>query len=191
MRAIATIFAVLAAGFSASPIVAQQAAEPKVNMVIVYGNDKCPESDGETIVVCPRLDEGERYRIPPSLRSSQAPANEAWTQRVRSLEYVGQSGTMSCSPVGVGGWTGCAGRLIDQAYAEKATGPGVRAGELIAAEREKRLAGIDAEAAETQALVEQQEEQLIARRKLEEQASGLPVQSEPAVPAPAPAAKPD
>ena len=186
MRAIATALAAVAIGFAASPALAQQAAEPKVNLVIVYGDDKCPESTDDTIVVCPRLDEGERYRIPPSLRTSESPANEAWTQRVRSLEYVGATGTMSCSPVGVGGWTGCTGRLIDQAYAEKANAPGVRAGELIAAEREKRLAGIDAEAASTQAEVEQQEEQLIARRKLEEQASGNPVTTDPAAPPPAP-----
>lgn len=195
MRAIATALTALAIGAAAIPAFAQQASEPKVNMVIVYGNDRCPESTDDTIVVCPRLDEGERYRIPPELRATESPANESWTQRVRSMEYVGQTGTASCSPVGVGGWTGCTGRLIKQARDEKANSPGVRAAELIAAEREKRLAGIDADAASTQAEVEQQEEQLIARRKLEEQASGNPVTSDPAAPPPAstptPVAKPD
>ena len=124
---------------------------------------------------------------PETLRENVSPQNESWTNRVQAYETVTATGTMSCSPVGVGGWTGCSGKLIDQAYAEKRNDPGIRAGELIAAEREKRLVKIDAEAAETQADVEQQEEQMLARRKLEQQASGLPVTSEtPSAPPPVP-----
>lgn len=174
------------APLGAAPAMAQ-AAEPKVNMVIVYGEDKCPESNGDDIVVCARKDEGERYRIPEPLREGASPQNEAWNNRVRAYETVTATGTNSCSPVGVGGWTGCSGKLIDQAYAEKQTDPGIRAGELIAAEREKRLATIDADAAETQAEVEQQEEQILARRRLEQQASGDPVTSDTPPP---PATKP-
>ena len=163
----------LAPLLAAIPAQAQAAAEePKVNLVIVYGEDKCPESSEDTIIVCARKNEGERYRIPEPLRESASPQNESWTNRVQAYETVNASGTMSCSPVGAGGWTGCSGKLIDNAYAEKRSDPGIRAGELIAAERAKRLATIDAEAAETQADVEQQEEQILARRKLEEQASG-------------------
>lgn len=165
------------APFTASPAFAQVADEEKVNLVIVYGEDQCPESTADMITVCARKSEGERYRIPETLRESISPQNEAWTNRVKAYETVTATGTMSCSPVGVGGWTGCSGRLIDQAYAEKRADPGIRAGELIAAEREKRLAKIDTEAAETQADVEQQEEQILARRKLEQQASGNPVTS--------------
>lgn len=180
MRTFPIALVALAFGLAPNPALAQQqAAEPKVNMVIVYGEDKCPESTDDTIVVCPRLDESERYRIPPILRTSEAPSNVAWTERVRSMEVVGRTGTMSCSPVGAGGWTGCTGKLIKDAYAERATDPSVHAGELIAAERQKRLSTIDAEAAETQAAVEQQEEQIEARRKLEQQASGQAPQPEP------------
>lgn len=157
----------------AAPARAQSAGEePKVNLVIVYGDDKCPESSADMITVCARKNEGERYRIPEPLRASTSPQNESWTNRVKAYETVNAHGTMSCSPAGAGGWTGCSGKLIDRAYAEKRSDPGIRAGELIAAERERRLAGIDAEAAETQAEVEQQEDQILARRKLEQQASG-------------------
>lgn len=180
MRPLALALALSAlAPFTASPALAQVADEEKVNLVIVYGDDKCPESSADMITVCARKNEGERYRIPESLRESISPQNEAWTNRVKAYETVTATGTMSCSPVGIGGWTGCSGKLIDQAYAEKRADPGIRAGELIAAEREKRLAKIDGEAAETQADVEQQEEQILARRKLEQQASGNPVQSGP------------
>ena len=159
----------------ATPAAAQPAsAEPKVNLVIVYGNDKCPESTADEIVVCPRLDEGERYRIPPTLRTSEAPSNEAWAQRVRSIETVGRSGTMSCSPTGAGGWTGCTGQLLAQAAGEKATDPGQRAGQLIAEERAKRLSTIDDEAAETQSRVEEVEKQMEAKRKAEQEGSAPP-----------------
>ena len=97
---------------------AQAAAEPKVNMVIVYGDDRCPESTGEEIVVCPRLDERERYRIPPNLRSSDSPSNEAWNNKVLAYETVFATGTLSCSPTGAGGFTGCTQNMIEQAYAE-------------------------------------------------------------------------
>ena len=181
--AIATLATVLAL---ASPAAAQQAAEPKVNMVIVYGDDKCPESNPDEIVVCPRLDESERYRIPPALRVSQSPADQSWTQRVRSLEVVGQTGTMSCSPVGAGGWTGCTGKLINQAYEERKSDPSLGVGKMIAAEREKRLSTIDAEAARTQADVEEEEARVEARRKLEAQANGTATQGEPATATPQP-----
>ena len=133
--------ALVAAAFalgSAAPALAEDAPEPKVNMVIVYGDDRCPESTGEEIVVCPRLDERERYRIPPNLRSSDSPSNEAWNNKVLAYETVGRGGIMSCSPVGPGGSTGCTAQLIDAAYAEKRNSPDLKMSQLIAAERAKR-----------------------------------------------------
>ena len=144
---------------------AQAAPEPKVNQLIVYGDDECPISTDDTITVCARKDEGERYRIPPALRESASPSNEAWSNKVVAYETVGRAGTMSCSPTGAGGWTGCAGKLIVAAYAEKKASPDVRMSELIAAERAKRMATIDAEAAETQSRVEALEKDIEARDK--------------------------
>jgi hypothetical protein len=152
------------AALNVVPAAAQDAPGEKVNTVIIYGDDRCPEAPGDTITVCARLPEGERYRIPPSLRGSDSPANEAWSNKVIAYERVGKSGTMSCSPAGAGGWTGCAGQLIDKAYAEKKEDPSVRFAELIEAERAKRLQTIDAEAAETQKRVEELERQSDARR---------------------------
>lgn len=155
----------------AAPALAQDVPEPKVNQLIVYGDDQCPQSEGDTITVCARKAEAERYRIPAALRGSASPQNESWTNRVASYEMVGRSGTMSCSPVGAGGWTGCSGKLIDAAYAEKKASPDVKFGELIAAERAKRLSTIDQEAAKTQADVEKLEDQIEARRKAEAEAA--------------------
>ncbi|HSG33433.1 MAG TPA: hypothetical protein VLA37_02780 [Sphingomonadaceae bacterium] len=141
-----------------------------VNIVIVYGDDACPQSVGGEIVVCPRLDESERYRIPPNLRESSDPANEAWTERIKSFETVGDFGTLSCSPTGYGGWTGCTQQLIDQAYEQRRGSQAVRAAQLIEEARSERLSTIDAEAAAEQARVEEIEREYEARLEAERDA---------------------
>jgi hypothetical protein len=181
MRPILALAAVLAL---TAPAYAQDAAEPKVNQLIVFGDDPCPASDDGTITVCARKAEGERYRIPEELRESNSPQNEAWNNKVLAYERVGRTGTMSCSPTGAGGWTGCSGQLIDQAYAEKQSAPELRFAELIAAEREKRLATVDLEAAETQKRVEELEKQMEERQKAAEEGKD-PFAEEP-LPAPPP-----
>lgn len=163
MKRLAVIAFALAAAVPV-PAAAQEGPGDSVDIVIVYGDDPCPVSpDATRIVVCPRLDEGERYRIPPNLRESDSPANDAWANKVERMETVGAFGTMSCSASGFGGWTGCTKQLIDQAYAEKHAGPGVRAAQLIEQEREKRLSTIDADAAAEQARVEVLEKEYDAR----------------------------
>jgi hypothetical protein len=133
---------------------ATQQGDEKINQLIIYGNDTCPESKGDEIVVCARMGEADRYRIPSPLRGDpNDPRNQAMSERIKSYEYVGASGTMSCSASGAGGFTGCGLREIDRAYAEKAQDPGIVFGRLIAAERAKRMAGIDVEAAEVEARV--------------------------------------
>lgn len=154
--------ALAAATALSSPAQAQEPDE-KYNQVIVYGDDPCPQSTGDEIIVCARLEEAERYRIPQILRQSDAPQNTAWTERVRELETVGAFGTLSCTPTGPGGALGCTQKLIDQAYAERRNSTDVRFSQIIEEERAKRLATIDEEAAETQARVEQLEKEYMER----------------------------
>lgn len=158
------------AGALPSSLAAQDAGE-RVNQLIIFGDDPCPASTGDEITVCARKDEGERYRIPEPLRQSGSPANDAWNNRVLAYERVGKTGTLSCSAVGAGGWTGCSQKLIDAAYAEKETDPSVRFGELIAAERTKRLSTIDAEAEATQKRVEQVEREYAERQRAQQEAA--------------------
>jgi len=173
MRLPALTFAslVLATGLTA-PVFAEETAvaEPKVNQLIVFGHDPCPVSTADTITVCARKEESERFRIPAPLRENISPQNEAWNNKVIAYETVGRSGTMSCSPVGAGGWTGCTGKMIKQAYAEKSSDPSLHFSELIAAERARRLSTLDTEAAETQSQVEQIEKSVEARQRAEQQA---------------------
>jgi len=166
---------------------AQSGGDDRVNMLIVYGNDECPKPKGDEITVCARKSESERYRIPEDLRGSESPKNDAWNNKVLAYEMVGRTGTQSCSPVGAGGFTGCAQQMIDKAYAEKKMSPSIRFSELIAAERARRLSTIDADAAATEARVEQAEREYEARHPAEQPASGQPATGTPAPAQPAPA----
>jgi hypothetical protein len=136
-----------------------QGSDESINALIVYGEDACPVSTPDQITVCARKDEDERYRIPEILRESASPDNEAWNNKVLAYETVFDSGTLSCSPSGPGGWTGCTQNMIDQAYAEKRTDASVRFAQLIEEERARRLATIDATAATQQQEVEQAEKE--------------------------------
>lgn len=149
----------LAAGsFPSLPASAQDSGET-INALIVYGEDPCPVSTDDQITVCARKDEAERFRIPEILRGSASPQNEAWNNKVLAYETVFASGTLSCSPTGAGGWTGCTQNMIDQAYAEKRTDASVRFAQLIEEERARRLETIDQEAEAAQSDVEAAEKQ--------------------------------
>lgn len=165
-------------------------ANEKVNMVIVYGDDACPEPEGGEITVCARKAENERYRIPETLRTSDSPENVAWTQRVESYEMVGAFGTLSCDPAGAGGFTGCTQQMINAAYADRAEGSDVRFSQLIEAARAERLSTIDADAAAEQARVEQIEREYMERLERERDQS-LPGEVESGPPSIGPAAEDD
>jgi hypothetical protein len=168
---IAAAFLIPAALMGAVPAFAQE-TEAKVNQLIVYGNDPCPASTDNEITVCARKEEGERYRIPEALRETISPQNDAWNNRVLAYETVGATGTLSCSPVGGGGFTGCMGKFIDTAYAEKKQDPNIRFSQLIAEERARRLASIDQDAADMQARVEQAEREYEARQRAQQDPDG-------------------
>jgi len=121
MKAALSFIAVASIGAVAAllPSVPAQAQRGGVVMDI-FGDEKCPESNGEEIVVCRRLPANEQYRIPKDLRDAakDAPAPN-WSARALSLEYVGKSGASTCTPGGAGGETGCWTKLMQQARAER------------------------------------------------------------------------
>ena len=122
-------------------------ADAKVNQLIVYGNDPCPESTDEQINVCARLDDKERFRIPTNLRDNlNDPVNQAWGARAVELQYVGRSGIGSCSPTGPGGASGCYNDLVRRARAERQGADSVNWDRLIDEARQVRLSKIDQQA---------------------------------------------
>ncbi len=144
----------LAAGalLAVAPAAAQRpagppAAEPKISTMIIYGDDPCPTGTDDTIVVCARKDEKERYRIPEALRGDpNDPTNQAWATRAQALEYAGRSGIGSCSPVGPGGASGCFNQIVREARAERSGDPNVNWNALVEEARRERLGKIDAQA---------------------------------------------
>jgi hypothetical protein len=111
--------AALAGGLAAlaSPATAQDS--DRINEIIVYGNDPCPRSTDDEVVVCARKPESERYRIPERFRTGgPRQTREAWANKARALETVGATGINSCSPVGPAGFTGCLVQVIKQARSE-------------------------------------------------------------------------
>jgi hypothetical protein len=87
--------AALALAVAPAPVLAQGA--DRVSEIIVYGNDPCPRSTDDEVVVCARKPEGERYRIPERLRTGgPRQTREAWANRARALETVGSTGINSC-----------------------------------------------------------------------------------------------
>ena len=166
--------AMLLMAASAVPAMAQQQSGPvqdqaptaaagttgseRVNLVIVYGDDACPQSAGSDIVVCARKGEEERFRIPEPLRGDpNKPSNQAWGERVRSMEYVGRTGTESCSATGPGGFTGCFNQLARLAKAERQAADNASWKDLVEAERARRLSTIDedSKAIEARAVAEE------------------------------------
>ncbi len=191
----ATLAATTAALLFAAPAAAQEpvsgaTAGPtdRVNQVVVYGEDPCPASADGEIVVCGRLPEDERYRIPAELRGNpNDPRRESWTARVTAVERTGRTGTDSCSPVGLGGFTGCVGQLIDRAYAERGEARGTDWTNAIEAERRRRTEGFDeqAEAEEEAALTAERER--IAREAARENADQEAAADAAPLPDPVPA----
>jgi hypothetical protein len=177
----------LAGSLFALPAAAQEAdtsAAEKINQVIVYGNDQCAPSAADEIVVCNRLPEQDRYRVPQLFRGGDPldPRNQAWLNRVTTMERVGRFGTDSCSPVGLGGFTGCTQALVAGARAEEQAADKTDWQAMIADERAKRIAGIDAASDEVEAAVVAEERAMAERQKaaqdLEAQANGTAPQRE-------------
>lgn len=104
------------------PLAAQTVTDPNVMRFIVFGDAACPTSTEGEIVVCARKDESEQYRIPEALREIPVgPSDRNWTERVSAYEYVGKTGTSSCSPSGAGGFSGCLDTLLQKAYSDGAS----------------------------------------------------------------------
>ena len=160
-----TVLALLATAALAGPAFAQQPgvavqgaaqtqpaagdADVRVNQLIIYGDDPCPEStDPNEITVGARLPDSDRYRVPPNLRDNpNDPASNSWSNRATELSYVGRTGTDSCSTVGGGGFTGCFNQIVSQARAERrAMGNDVSFTRMIEEARARRSQRIEEEA---------------------------------------------
>jgi hypothetical protein len=173
-----TLFALLATAALAGPALAQQPGVPvpeaaqaqsatragpddvRVNQLIIYGDDPCPEStDPNEVTVCARLPDSDRYRVPPNLRENpNDPASNSWANRATELSYVGRTGTDSCSTVGGGGFTGCFNQIVNQARAERrAAGSDINWTRMVEEARARRNQRIEEEAQQAEEDAQRQE----------------------------------
>ena len=93
----------------------------RVRSVTLTGEEKCPPSTADEVVVCSRINPDEQFRIPKELRNTAEPApqNQSWVNRTVQAEQASRVGAGlpdSCSPVGTGGQSGCA-LALNRAYA--------------------------------------------------------------------------
>ena len=112
--------AALIAGLAALPQPGLAQAGSRVSEIIVYGNDPCPRSTDDEVVVCARKPEAERYRIPEKLRQGGSlQSRQSWANRAIAFETQLGNGLYTCSPVGNAGFTGCTQQVINQAFKER------------------------------------------------------------------------
>lgn len=95
----------------------------RVRNATVYGEEQCPKpSSDDEIVVCARMSENDRYRIPKRFRDqpSQASSAASWAQRADvAMEAARDTRPNSCSVIGSGGQTGCTQKMLRQWFAER------------------------------------------------------------------------
>lgn len=113
--ALAAIVALVAAPLAAAPD--PKPGQTRIATLVVFGNDPCPQSSADEVVVCARQPESERYRIPKQFRGKRynAARDGSWAGTAKVLEYVSSRGIPgSCSPIGSGGQTGCFRRFMEE-----------------------------------------------------------------------------
>lgn len=97
----------------------------RINILLTFGEDKCPEAQGDEIVVCAQRPESERYRIPRELREAEAEelsGEQSWSSVVASHDEAARPARPgSCSVVGTFGFTGCQAAIMRQWFDERRT----------------------------------------------------------------------
>jgi len=91
----------------------------RTSVLYTYGDEPCPEPQGDEIVVCAQQPETERYRVPKELREElkeDVPVGGgSWASAVEGYDNVARATRPnSCSPVGSYGFTGCAAAAMRQ-----------------------------------------------------------------------------
>lgn len=96
-------------------------AQVQDRVVTIYGDDPCPASNGQEIVVCRRAPRNEQFRIPRDLRESEAPPQALGGTAVAAVNSTGGNGVQvqSCNAIGAGVNAGCFKQQADAWRAQK------------------------------------------------------------------------
>jgi len=120
------ILSLALSGAAAIPFLASTPALAQISqdrVIDVYGDEKCPSSNGQQIVVCHRHDLKEKYRIPKDLRDSE-PEPQAAGGNVGAASAVATTGgtgvqVQSCNAIGAGVNAGCTKSQLDNWKAQQ------------------------------------------------------------------------
>ncbi|WP_076072510.1 hypothetical protein [Sphingomonas montana] len=117
MRAPLLLATALLATVTGLGTAAPASAQTRGTVITIFGNDKCPVSNGEQTNICVRAPESDRFRIPETLRATNdvAPSAQA---RVDAARAVDNSTIGTCSASGPGGMIGCHRQDFARARAE-------------------------------------------------------------------------
>lgn len=128
----ASLFSIIAGGTLALAALAPQPAmaQTQDRVIIIYGDDKCPSSGGQEIVVCSRRPEKERYRIPKDLRDEEPNPHAVGGSAVAAVNTTGGTGVQvqSCNTIGAGVTAGCLKKETDAWKAQKTADKKAQAG---------------------------------------------------------------
>ena len=103
----------------AAPAVGPGAAE-SVAEIIVYGNDPCPRSTDDQVVVCARRPETERYRIPEKLPAERhPPADGSLGNKAQGARDGRRDRDQQLLAGRPGGYTGCLTQVIKEAREQR------------------------------------------------------------------------
>jgi len=106
------------------PLAAETGKPPeRYATTTVFGDEACPAPKGDEIIVCARLPESERYRIPKHLRQKKrvdSGPGASWASRVRTLEDAQRfTRPGSCTAIGSFGQSGCTQAMINQWFEDR------------------------------------------------------------------------
>ncbi len=103
-----------------------QSSEPpqKLSILVTFGDEACPEPEGDEIIVCAQQPESDRYRVPKELRGADdddvSAGGGSWASAVEAHDDIARlNRPNSCSVVGSNGFTGCTAALLRTWFAER------------------------------------------------------------------------
>ncbi len=116
-----TLIALLGIGAATWAVPTPSRAQVRDQVLDVYGDDPCPASNGQEIVVCVHHPRNEQFRIPQSLRESEAAPQALGGTALAAVQSTGGTGAQiqSCNAIGAGVNAGCLQKETDAWKAQK------------------------------------------------------------------------
>ena len=116
-----TLCALVGVGAATWAVPSPVSAQVRDQVVDIYGDDPCPASNGQEILVCNRHPRNDQFRIPKALRDSEAAPQALGGTAVAAVNTTGGTGAQvqSCNAIGAGVNAGCLKKEADAWHQQK------------------------------------------------------------------------